>query len=353
MERLATIHRRLVTRGATTAAEKLLVVLLWPLAVLYGTINWLRGWCYDLGVLSAYRSRLPIISVGNLAVGGLGKTPVVDWLVKYFARQGKRVAIVSRGYGGNFTGELGVVSTGDGQLQLEAAVAGDEPVLLARRNPQVPVLIARKRKLAIQELERAYEVDLVVMDDAFQHRQVARTVDLVLLDATRPLGNGWPLPLGNLREFPRALQRADLLLLTRSQATSAEPLAGKPTFTSCHQLADQVSDLTGCARQVTALTGMKLVAFAGIANPDPFFAALTELGLTLVEQIALADHAEYSPAVLQRLRRAVADADALITTEKDAVKLTANMFETPCYQISLTINIENSEAFAHQLCTLI
>ncbi|WP_321531196.1 tetraacyldisaccharide 4'-kinase [uncultured Desulfuromonas sp.] len=347
------LHHRLVTQGAQTWPDKLLFVVLLPVSLLYGAMNWLRGSCYDRGWLSTYRSSLPIISVGNLAVGGLGKTPVVDWLVNYFCRQGKRVAIVSRGYGGSFTGDVGVVSSGDGQLLMAARVAGDEPVLLARHNPHVPVLIARKRMIAIQELERSFDVDLVVLDDAFQHRQVGRSIDLVLLDATRPFGNGWPLPLGNLREFPCALQRADLLLLTRGQGAIHEKIAEKPTFSSRHVLAKHVTDLEGSEILVDPLRGKTIVAFAGIANPDAFFRSLSELGLSLSQQIPLADHVEYTPAVVRKLTEAAIGADVLITTEKDAVKLTANMFEIPCYQIPLTIEIGDYEAFGRHLQTLI
>jgi len=347
------LHHRLVTQGAQTWPDKLLFVVLLPVSLLYGAMNWLRGSCYDRGWLSTYRSSLPIISVGNLAVGGLGKTPVVDWLVNYFCRQGKRVAIVSRGYGGSFTGDVGVVSSGDGQLLMAARVAGDEPVLLARHNPHVPVLIARKRMIAIQELERSFDIDLVVLDDAFQHRQVGRSIDLVLLDATRPFGNGWPLPLGNLREFPCALQRADLLLLTRGQGAIHEKIAEKPTFSSRHVLAKHVTDLEGSEILVDQLRGKTIVAFAGIANPDAFFRSLSELGLSLSQQIPLADHVEYTPAVVRKLTEAAIGADVLITTEKDAVKLTANMFEIPCYQIPLTIEIGDYEAFGRHLETLI
>jgi len=353
MANFVSLHRRLVTQGAQTWSEKVLFALLVPVALLYGFINWLRGFCYNRGWLSTYHSSLPIISVGNLAVGGLGKTPVVDWLVNYFSRQGKRVAIVSRGYGGSFAGDLGVVSAGDGQLLMEARVAGDEPVLLARRNPHVPVLIARKRVVAIQELERTFDVDLVVLDDAFQHRQVGRSIDLVLLDAHRPFGNGWPLPLGNLREFPCALRRADLLLLTRGQQEHHEAIAGKPTFSSRHVLANEVTDLNGSVACVDQLRGKKIVAFAGIANPQAFFSSLSSLGLTLSQQIPLADHVKYSPAVVEKLTQAAAGADLFITTEKDAVKLTANMFNIPCYYIPLTLEIGDCEAFGHQLCTLI
>nr|WP_320051405.1 tetraacyldisaccharide 4'-kinase [uncultured Desulfuromonas sp.] len=346
-------HRRLVQQGAPSWPDRLLFAFLWPFSLLYGAINALRIWCYHRGWLTSYHSSLFVISVGNLAVGGLGKTPVVDWLVKTLSNQGKRVAVVSRGYGGQFSGEVAIVSSGKGGVEMDAQTAGDEPVLLARRNPQVPVLIARKRAHALKSLEQSFDVDVVILDDAFQHRQVARQVDLVLLDATRPFGNGWPLPLGNLREFPQALRRADLLLLTRCQGEAPTSLAGKPTFTSRHLLSRTVTDLSGCSLSVDQLMGKRIVAFAGIANPDSFFSALSELGLPLSDQLSFADHVVYSDENIARVERAAEQADVLITTEKDAVKLNANMFKIPCYQIPLTIEIENSASFTRYFCSLI
>ena len=293
----------------------------------------------------------PVVSVGNLAAGGLGKTPVVDWLVKHFTGQGKRVAVVSRGYAGNFSGEVGVVSAEKG-LRMDPVVAGDEPVLLARRNPGVPVLIARKRVAAIREIERNFTVDLVLLDDAFQHRSVGRTVDLVLLDAARPLGNGWPLPAGNLREFPAAINRADLALLTRVHGPTGQ-IPGIRTYRSSHVPAGEVVALDGTSVAVDAFSGRKLLAFAGIADPDGFFSAVEDLGLDVAEKIPLADHVSYSSDILQKIADAAKRVDALITTEKDAVKLRADMFELPCYQVPLTIEIEDADAFSRHLDTLL
>ncbi|MFO7577917.1 MAG: tetraacyldisaccharide 4'-kinase, partial [Pelovirga sp.] len=176
-------HKKIAMFGPKGLAEQLCFVLLVPLSLLYGCIIWIRNKAYNLDFFTAYRSAIPVISVGNLAVGGTGKTPCVDWLVKRFQQSGRCPAIVSRGYGGQFSGRVGVVSLGKGVL-MGAAEAGDEPVLLARRNPACPVLIGRKRRDVVRYIEETGCADLIILDDGFQHRAVARDIDL---DKSLPL----------------------------------------------------------------------------------------------------------------------------------------------------------------------
>lgn len=343
MKQLLTVHRRIALQGPATPLEWGLFLLLLPWSVVYGVIGWLRNRSYDLGLMPSSAAAVPVISVGNLAVGGTGKTPAVDWLVKELIKLGKRPAVVSRGYGGHFSGDVGVVSSGSGPL-LDARVAGDEPILIARRNPQVPVLIARKRSDGVRTAVERFGVDIVILDDGFQHRAMQRDLDLVLLDATRPLGNRWPLPAGLLREFPAALHRADLLLLTRASDSAPFEFAGKPVFRSRHQLTDGAVSLSGEVVPLTELQEKKLFAFAGIADPDGFFAALRNIGLQLEGQLALGDHCAYDNRQLAELRTAAESCDALVTTEKDAVKLRDDSFTLPCYQLPMNMQVENAAA---------
>ncbi len=341
MNRLIAFHRRLVSQGAKNILESIVILFLLPFSCLYGLVGWLRNFCYDSNLFSSYRSILPIVSVGNLSAGGTGKTPVVDWLVKEFQQQGRRPAIVSRGYGGSFSGDVGIVSSGDGIL-MTAAECGDEPYLLAKRNPDCPVIISRKRVNGIKDLEQSKIADVIILDDGFQHRAVKRNIDLVLLDSTHPLGNGWPLPAGNLREFPQALKRADFLLMTRTAGQKYSAFMGFQPYISHHQLSDIAVNLTGESLPVNQLKKLKLLAFAGIANPENFFSALVNYGLSLKKKLSFADHAGYQAQLLEQLQQATTDIDALITTEKDAVKLAADMFELPCYYVPMDIVIENS-----------
>lgn len=341
MSNLADFHRRFVAQGANNLWERMLLLLLLPLSFLYGVVGWVRNLCYDYRLFPVYSSSLPVVSVGNLAVGGTGKTPVVDWLVKEFQKQGKHPAVVSRGYSGNFKGKVGIVTAGDGIL-MTAAECGDEPHLLARRNSHCPVLISKKRVDGIKTLEKIPNIDVIILDDGFQHRAVKRDVNLVLLDSTRPLGNGWLLPAGNLREYSGSLKRADFLLMTRAGRREPSNFMGFKVHHSRHQLADVAVSLNGDAIPVSQLKKLNLLAFAGIADPESFFCSLENIGLTLKEKLSFSDHTEYQNSILEQLHKTAVDVDALITTEKDAVKLSADMFELPCYQISMDINIDNS-----------
>lgn len=348
MKRLLQRHRKVALQGAKGWAEWLLFVCLCPASWLYGLIGLVRGKCYELGLLPSYKASIPVLSVGNLAVGGTGKTPVVDWLLKSFARQGKKAVVVSRGYGGKYSGTVGVVSRGDGVL-LTVEQSGDEPYLLARRNPQTPVLIARRRSDGVKYAERHLAADLVILDDGFQHRGMQRDFDLVLLDAAHPCANGWPLPAGLLREFPVALRRADLLLLTRSKSDATFCFAGKPIFTSEHQLADFAVDLAAGQVSFAQLKGLRLFAFAGIADPDSFFSRLSAAGVPLAGSLPLPDHCPYDEQQRQQIIALAGDCDALITTEKDAVKLKPELFPVPCYQVPMSIRIDNESAFMAEI----
>ena len=348
MRHLPQLHRRIVLQGAKLPVEKLLLLLLMPFSFLYGMVGWLRGRCYDWQIFTTYRTAVPVISVGNLAAGGTGKTPVVDWLLKEFIRRGKRPAVVSRGYGGTFRGKVGLVATGTGP-QLSVTEAGDEPYLLARRNPQALVFIARRRADGVKVAVAKYAADLIILDDGFQHRAVARDLDLVLLDAKRPLGNGLPLPAGLLREFPSALHRADLLLLTRSDIESTFGLSAKPVFKCQHRLAEYAVQLDGNRVPFAELSEQRLFAFAGVADPENFFASLKLAGLKIDDRLVLSDHNDYSPKVLEAIRTAAKGFDGLITTEKDAVKLSAESFGLPCYQVPMNIQVENVDDFRAEI----
>ncbi len=344
INRLVHLHRKVATQGAKGLSEWLLFFGLVPFSLLYGSLMGLRAVAYSLRLLPSCKASVPVVSVGNLAAGGTGKTPVVDWLVKEFSRLGQRPVVISRGYGGAFQGTVGVVSRGNG-LELGAEEAGDEPYLLARRNPGTPVLIARRRKDAVKFAEKHLQADLILLDDGFQHRAVQRDLDLVLLDANHPCANGWPLPAGLLREFPLALKRADLLLLTRAKKGAEFSFAEKPVFCSRHQLAEEAVSLAGDKVKLADLRGLKLFAFAGIADPEGFFSSLREIGLQVEGYLGLADHCRYDKQLLGEIVQAGQEFDAFITTEKDAVKLADDNFPVPCYQVPMSIVLEDEAAF--------
>jgi tetraacyldisaccharide 4'-kinase len=196
-------------------------------------------------------------------------------------------------------------------------------------------------RLAVEECG----AEAVILDDGFQHLAVARDLDIVLLDARHPLGNGRVLPAGLLREFPAALRRADLLVLTRVRNGEQVALpVRKPLIRCRHLLAEAAVDLAGQEALLSELRGRRGVAFAGIADPEAFFTALEENGLQLVGKIALPDHIGYEAGALERVRTAAAGADFLVTTEKDGVKLRSDDFGIPCYQVPLTLQFADPGA---------
>jgi len=347
---IVSLHQRLVSNQKLIWYEQLLLFILKPIALGYGIVGWVRNRVYDYKLLATYSSTIPVISVGNIAVGGTGKTPVVDWLVKEFIAHGKRPAIISRGYSGNYVTAVGTVLSAR-QLLMTAAECGDEPYLLAQRNRECMVVVAKKRVDGIKVVENSGNIDVIILDDGFQHRAVQRNVDLVLLDSCRPLGNGSPLPAGNLREFASSLQRADFILMTRGtnwqqlpQLMCPMPQLMCPKFTSNHKLATVATDLNGNNKSVAQLAKLKLLAFAGVANPQSFFSSLSVVGIEPAKQLSFSDHAGYQTDIIKEINTASDSIDALITTEKDGVKLIADMFSVPCYQIGMDIEINNSAA---------
>jgi len=352
MNKLENLHNRLVTRGPAGVFEHGLFLLLRMLTSVYGLIVRLRGLTFDWGLRNVYRSSLPVIAVGNLAVGGTGKTPLVDLLIRQVQQGCLRVAVVSRGYAGKFSGDLGIVSLGNGPL-LSVEDAGDEPSLLARRNPQAIVLIAAKRRIALEYVETQRCADLIILDDAFQHRQVARDLNLVLLDAEKPFGNQRLLPAGLLRESPSALSRADLICLTGAGDANTEPMMGKPVVRLRSALSDVAYGLNGEARSIGQFAALKVLAFAGIGRPERFFSALKISGISAFAELGLGDHVAYDQKIISQINMAAAGADVLLTTEKDAVKLSADNFDLPCYSVGLNLCVDDCDLLFEKIDALL
>ena len=184
------------------------------LAWSYAQLTALRNILFDSGILRIQQVSCPVISVGNLAVGGTGKTPMVIWLARFLLEEGWRVGIVSRGYKGEESKKVLVVSDGR-DILADSDFSGDEPQLLARRLPGIPVLCSTKRALAVEAAVEQFRCEVVILDDGFQHRFVARNLDIVMLDSRYPFGDGFLLPRGILREQTTALKRAQVLVLSR------------------------------------------------------------------------------------------------------------------------------------------
>ena len=289
----------------------------------------------SVGLRKRQRLPVPVISIGNLAVGGTGKTPMTQLLCRRLVSQGKRVAVLSRGHGGA-SQSVRLVSGTDRRVLLSAAEAGDEPSLLAQTLPGVPVLVGKDRRLSGREALRLFDLDVLVLDDGFQYWQLARDLDIVLLDAKRPFDNGFPLPRGLLREPKRHLKRAGVVVATRAggladaarDALAVQVAALAPEarlFFADHKPIGFVpaEALSSPLLPLSLLTGKRVAAVAAIAQPQSFVNTLTrELGASVVSQKVWVDHQAVTPAEAQAVvKDAVqAGAEALVMTEKDAVK---------------------------------
>ena len=339
-------YMRMTVEGPQSTWSSLLYWGLCPLSFLYGLVMRIRSRLYRVGLKSSYRASVPVISVGNMVVGGTGKTPMVDFLARHISGLGVRCSVVSRGYGGSYRQAVARVVDTDAAVSMTAEESGDEPYLLARRNPGVPVFVARKRTLGVQAAERD-GAQLILLDDGFQHLAVDRDIDIVLLDEKKPFGNGCMLPAGILREPRSALQRADMVVMTRSGPEMRSPLYyNGPVLRSSHQLDKTIKTLDGSVVPESDYRGKRCLAFAGIARPKEFFLSLRAFGFSNIEEIPFSDHQEYNQDILNRLLEACNNYDLLITTEKDAVKLSAKDFPKPCYQVGVEMVFDDFSPLA-------
>jgi tetraacyldisaccharide 4'-kinase len=288
---------------------------LWALSLPYGVGARVRNWAFDRGWKTSHAAAVPVVSIGNLTVGGTGKTPCVEYVAGFYRDLDLRVAILSRGYGA-------------------AEGRNDEALVLEENLPDVPHLQGADRvelaRIAVEELES----EVVVLDDAFQHRRLRRDLDLVLIDATAPWGHGHLLPRGLLREPAGGLRRAHVVLLTRCDLVPPDALhairervarlaPGVPVAETTHQPAAW-RNAAHAEQPVEALHGRPVAGFCGIGNPDAFRRTLAGLGLDVVAWRTFPDHHRYTREDIESLRawarQQPADA-ALVTTQKDLVKV--------------------------------
>lgn len=302
------------------------------LSFIYGNAVRLRNNLYNLRLREIKKLPCRVISIGNLTVGGTGKTPLVIETARRLQSLGLHPAVLSRGYGGTSPRPVNIVSDG-AQLLMDPEEAGDEPVLMARSLRGVPVLTGPRRYLTGREALSLFRVDALVLDDAFQHRRLHRDVDVVLIDEKRGLGNGYLLPLGPLREPLSALRRAQVIVLTSPQGQSNGQVEagtvpwlppGVPVFSMSYRLV-YLTAADGTTYPVEeALRGKRVLAFAGIANPDSFRETLIGTGVAHVSFLAFPDHHRYTGEDLKTIENTARreKVEMIVTTEKDEVKLT-------------------------------
>lgn len=331
----------------------LLHIGLYLLSGLYISAVRLRNWLYRVHILKSKKLSVPVISVGNITVGGTGKTPVVQFLARSFQPQGKKVAILSRGYKRKNNQQLILVSNYE-QVLADWEAAGDEPELLAQSLPGVAVVVGNERRVTGDYAIRELKPDLIILDDGFSHQQVARDVNLVLLDATRPFGNDYYLPAGLLREPISSLNRADIILLTRTKpGINYSKLLDRirqikpdiPIFFARTIPSKLIEISSQVEHPISELLREPIFVFAGIANPTPFRESFQELNAAVKRFIPFPDHYVYTKNdIIYLLEQAKQNqCRYLITTQKDAVKLKRLLTQFPEQNhrfIALDINIE-------------
>lgn len=353
-----TYWRELASGRRTALADNIALLLLTPLAWLYALALRLRAELYRRGIMRTNRLPRPVVSIGNITVGGTGKTPVTAYIARFLLARGHRVAVLSRGYGGSLEGQTCVVSDG-ASIMLSALECGDEPYLLAATVPGVMVIIGPDRFAAGQLALQQLDPDIFLLDDGFQHLRLYRDLNILLLDFSRPFGNRLTLPAGILREPVSAARRADLMIFTRAPAgaTISTHTGGVPACASSHSIGDLLPLNGRDPVPFAHCSGHTVLAFAGIADPDSFFAGLRANGVNLAGSISFPDHVVYTrercAEIAAALRRS--GADFLITTEKDGVKLKefSQEFAAQTLLARLELTLDNAELLKGLLTDLL
>lgn len=306
-----------------------------------------RNRFFDWGWKPSHKAAVPIVSVGNLTLGGTGKTPCVEYIAGIFREHDFQVAILSRGYGAE-------------------GGRNDEAMLLEENLPDVPHLQDRDRVAIANAAVEELESDVLILDDGFQHRRLARDLDVVLIDATNPWGYGYMFPRGSLRELPRGLRRANSVMITHADRVT--PGEREAIHSKIKRYGDLPISLTrhepralvgvhGATASLETMRGAPVAAFCGIGSPAGFRRTLENLEANLIDFRTFPDHHAYSRKDVEELRRWAErqPADAIIaTTQKDFVKLRiADLAERPLWAIRIGLSfIEGKEAFDEQLLSV-
>jgi tetraacyldisaccharide 4'-kinase len=321
----------------------------------------LRHAGYKHGWFKVRRLARPVVSVGNLTVGGTGKTPLVACVANILLRQGWKPSILTRGYGRSSKAEMIVVEPGTGR-RADAQEVGDEPAILARMFPQLPLIVCADRFRGGQVAEERFKVEAHILDDGFQHLALARDVDLLALDATQTISDRLLLPAGRQREPLSALQRAQIVVLTRLDSANSKPLEelvlrvhpAAQVFRSRTELLGWTDALGGEAVSLEEIRTQKVAAFCAIGNPRAFFSDLRRWGFNLVTENAFPDHHVYTGEEIRKLaaRACRNGAAALLTTQKDAAKFSQDWtVKLPIFACNIEAQILDAGNFERTLLT--
>ena len=334
-------------------------VALAPLAGLYGAAMKARRALYQRGLLRVHETGIPVISIGNITTGGTGKTPLVEWIAGELARRNRQVCILTRGYGRAHADRRVIVSNRS-EILSNAETSGDEAMLLAERlQGRAAVISDTDRVAAAHWAIENLGSDVLVLDDGFQHLRLARSLNLVTIDATNPWGSRRLLPAGSLREPLDELARADCVVITRANdpgrseelQREIDQLSNQAVVLRSRMVTCGLRSVGSCSNNLDSLVApaqfepTPMAAFCGIGNPKSFFAQLQHDGYQLCHMQAFRDHHSYTQTDLDRLVRdsIACGAQTLLTTAKDEVKLRSLRLDLPCYVADIAIEIEDEE----------
>jgi tetraacyldisaccharide 4'-kinase len=330
-------------------------IALIPFSIAYSAGVRVRNGLYRLGILKSFDIGAPVISVGNLTTGGTGKTPLVEFLAAQLAADGRRVCVLTRGYRRQSSGRV-VVSDYENVL-VDVSAAGDEALLLAERlRGRAAVIADANRVAAARWAIENLDSNLFILDDAFQHQQIRRDLNILTVDAANEWGNRKVLPAGILREPMKELVRADCVVITRAnEAPKADQLRAAISQVSPHTRVFTSQMKPFAARPLKGpdhlsaqiIDHAPVAAFCGIGNPASFFSLIRRQGHALRHTRAFSDHYNYRQRDIDRFIKDASahGATAVLTTAKDAVKIGSLDFDIPCYVIDIAIEIDEAQAF--------
>lgn len=351
---------RLVHGEEPGILAKFLLGVLQAFSIFYGWAVLFKLRLYKYGILKQHTLPCYVISLGNITVGGTGKTPTAQRLATIIRDMGYRVAILNRGYRAGWKGQVGLVADGQ-KIYMSATEAGDEAYLLAKSLPGVSVVIGRNRILTGEYAVKQLKADVIILDDGYQHWQLARDLDIVLIDTLNIFGNNFMLPRGTLREPLTNLARAQVFLLTKvdqsthvardvihstlerynSNALVVESIHKPRCFV---EIEEWYKGMSITDVPLETVSRQKVLAFSAIGNPSSFEQTILDIGVAEVCGIRYADHHDYTMAEMQYIMQRAVDekAYALVTTEKDAVKIPAEFIHSkrplPLYVLSISVH---------------
>ena len=329
----------------------LLRILLMPLCGLYSAIVYARNFCFEVGICKQKKLPCTVISIGNIVIGGTGKTPTVAAIAKLLQRTGSNVAVLLRGYKRQSTEKILFVSDGKNHL-CSRDKSGDEADMLAHQLADIPIIVGKQRYLSGEAAIDQYKSSVIILDDGFQHRQLARDLDILTIDATNPYGTGSLLPIGTLREQKSSIKRADIIILTHTDVTETnieqlktalnELAPNIPILETIHK-PTSLYRLNQADKNVTIplnnLSGKRLLAVCGIGNPNPFVRTLENHNPEIVELLAFPDHHVYTESDIQQIKHQMVQCEAkwIITTQKDEHKLTSLNTDLPILVLAIEL----------------